>query len=667
MAKISHFAVRFTNLDRDVLVIKGAPDQANPALCQGKVVLVVSEPTHFRRLSLRLTATMIIDQVETAPVGLGQRNRQIRFDRVLYDHTWDDQELTEELIRQLEQKLPAPAVLRNKSLSQLSSLGLFTSLLRNSSTTTLLGMGKQNPLNVGAYEVPFKAVLPGLIPETVEGLPGGSVVYRIVASLDKSAKLSSSHVTAKKRFRVVRTLTVDSVELSDSVAVDNTWPGKVEYSLNVPAKAAAIGLGFPVLFNLVPLVKGLRLGNIRMELLEEFTYVNNSPPPYNGERSVCHKTIKAPPVQEFDDHWDVTSFLQIPPSLAKCTQDCNIENMLKVRHKIKVVIALINADGHTLELRASMPVQLFISPFVTIQGQLDMWLPLNRLQHYRDGEDEPEETLFRGQDTTTGANNGNNASSGIVAPPQYQNHIYDRLWSDVLPVESPAGSGAATPLPALSSLEHVNLMFQMHTIDTQLLHDRLRSLDVTCDHSGDDDYFTVGGRRLNPALALATPQRSMLLTPLHLSRVNSLTNVSGDELSRVPLYLEAMRLSSLTDLSPAYIPPATTRPRIAVTTSSDSGIGGSTPGGNLGARTRSQRSLTSLGSSLPTMLRSALLLGIPIISLASRSTSRRQLHSPVGSHGSNVVFTMTPSSHSPPVLSEMPTKRRGLRNANVSN
>lgn len=652
MAKISHFAVRFTNLDRDVLVIKGAPDQANPALCQGKVVLVVAEPTHFRRLSLRLTATMIIDQVELVALGHSSRQRQIRYDRVLYDYTWDDLELTEELIRQLEQKLPAPAILRNKSLSQLSSFGLFTLLLRQLSLTTLLGMGKQNVLNVGAYEVPFKAVLPGSIPETVEGLPGGSVVYRIVASLDKSAKLSSHHMTAKKRFRVVRTLTTDALELSDSVAVDNTWPGKVEYSLNVPAKAAAIGLGFPVLFNLVPLVKGLRLGDIKMELVEEFTYVNHSPPPYNGERKVCSKTIRAPPVQEYDDHWDVTSFLQIPPLLAKCTQDCNIENMLKVRHKIKVAIALINADGHTSELRAGMPVMLFISPFVTIQGQLDMWLPLNRLQHYRDGEDEPEETLFQGQQTPTETT----TTSGIVAPPQYENHIYDRLWNDVSPIALPTGSGTATPLPGLNLLDHVNLMFSMHTIDTQLLHDRLRLLDVSYEHnSGDDDYFGASGRRSHPALALATPVRSVLLTPLHLSRGNSFTNLSGDELLRVPLYSEAMRLVLLTDLSPAYIPPLLARPRIAVT-SSDSGSGGASPGGSLGARTRSQRSLTLLAGLLSLMLRSALLPGIPI-ALALRG--RRQLASPVGSQG-NVVFTMTPSSQSPPAP-EIALKRRGIR------
>lgn len=568
MVKLAQFQVKLTNLEHDVLVVKGLPDTANDVYFQGKIILAATEPTPFKRLSLKLTAHLLVDEVENLASG----KRLIRYDKMLYDYVWDSDELTDELVKLLEAKLsnlasnpPAGMLLqlrnkslgnlttfgRNKSATHLSSFGLLTSLSRNSSSSTLSAMGKGQAMPLGQYEVPFLAVLPGLIPETVEGLPGGLVTYRIVALLDRPGKLGSHRVDAKKRFRVVRTLTTDAVELTDSVAVDNTWPNKIEYSLNVPSKAAAIGLGFPVLFNLVPLLKGLRLGTIRMELVEQYSYVSFQPPPYTAERVVCTKKIKNPIAEalEFEDNWEIDSFLKVPASLAKCTQDCDIELLLKVRHKIKFGICLINPDGHTSELRASLPVQLFISPFVTIQGQ-------EGNLHCDDAEEVPEELLFSGQQVDEPR------LSGIVAPPQYQNHIYDRLWLDVSPIESPVNLGSATPMRALSS-DQVNNVFNMHQLDSAHLSDRLRKLNLVQENAGEEeDYFTFLAGSLSASTA--SPPR----TPIHISRVNSLTNIStsGGELSRVPSYLEAMRLGSLTDLSPAYRPLFTMSPAIMTPT-----------------------------------------------------------------------------------------------------
>ena len=34
--------------------------------------------------------------------------------------------------------------------------------------------------------------------------------------------------------------------------------------------------------------------------------------------------------------------------------------------------------------------------------------------------------------------------TGLLAPPMYERHIYDRLWSDISPVATPLASGPAT-------------------------------------------------------------------------------------------------------------------------------------------------------------------------------------------------------------------------------
>lgn len=645
MGKVSLFNIRLTNLDHDVLVVKGLPDRANSVLLQGNVALALLEPTTVKRVLLKLTCTLLVDQMDKSTLTNGSvSNRLVRFDKVLYEHSWDDLELTGELIKQSESKVdsaPSPPAhmaggggllgFRNKSSNHLSLLsrnsssstlsrmgnanaslnvspilsrnGSSTRLSRNGLSSTLSHLNSRHVIALGNYEIPFSAIFPGSIPETVEGLPGASVVYRMVAQIDKGNKISQQPIIAKKRFRVVRTLTTDSEEFSDSVAVDNTWPNKVEYSLNVPSKAAAIGLGFPVSFNLVPLLKGLRLGKIKMELVEQYSYVSHNPPPYVGERTVCAKSIPAPDLEDnYSDSWDITSFLKVPPSLAKCTQDCEIESFLKVRHKIKFVIGLINPDGHTLELRANLPVQLFISPFVKIRGQLDMLLASNRLKNYRDGEDEPDEMLFP-------ANNElkEEGFSGIVAPPQYQNHFYDRLWDDVLPIESPAVSGAATPMHNSSS-EEVNLMFNMQAIDCQKLSERLKKLNVS--EEGDEDYFSVPTQNLLPS----SPQTR---TPIHISRVNSLSNLSS-LLERVPSYSEAMRLGSLLDLLPVYEPP---RPDLRVA---------------FNDLTRRAGDDSPVSVISPVISRDSSMGGIPI--------NRRSAPSP---SGGGAVFTMAPVSTLP--------------------
>ena len=68
------------------------------------------------------------------------------------------------------------------------------------------------------------------------------------------------------------------------------------------------------------------------------------------------------------DQWQIDTIINIPSSLSKCTQDVDLSTNVRVRHKLKFNIGLINPDGHTSELRATLPIQLFISPFVTVRG-----------------------------------------------------------------------------------------------------------------------------------------------------------------------------------------------------------------------------------------------------------------------------------------------------------
>lgn len=681
----SLFDIRLKN-DHDVLVLKGSEHDAASALLSGKIALSVNEPLTVKKMTLRLYGTLRLNWTDTVTTPKGNYPKPNRFEKKVYEYNWDSSEINKYLnnlyensnnnansIGSLSRNHSTTSLksfghsLRSKSSNNLSHLSSLTNssssnlanLSHASSSSNLSGNSKTHTLVQGNYEIPFSAILPGDMPESVEGLPGCNVSYKLEAIIDRG-KFHNNMVT-KKHVRVIRTLTTDSIELSETVAVDNTWPKKVEYSLNVPSKAIAIGSGTPISFMLVPLLKGLKLGDIKISLNEYYSYVGYIPPPYNGERLVCEKFIPKPNDDDPNfqmDKWEVDTFLKIPPSLSKGSQDCDIQTHIKIRHKLKFVIGLINPDGHVSELRASLPVQLFISPFVTIKAKYEDGDNLNSANNSApdlnrstsqssknnlspndnnddDNDDDDEEAIFTSDPHSashtsltqlaidSGANSPNgdlrsNSNSftsftGMIAPPLYEKHIYDRLWSDVSPIESPVSSGAATPRNNLYGSSRplsndVQNQFQMSPLDSVQLNENLRQLSLqrqlqesmeNTPNSGSNtprdrpvfnldgessnqnpevtsgDYFTRGRPIINHRASseglqmtasplsssanngLVTPGAGLQSPPVHLSRAASENNVINPAtLSKVPTYSQAIRSDNHDEvLSPAYEPP----------------------------------------------------------------------------------------------------------------
>ncbi|RKP30733.1 hypothetical protein METBISCDRAFT_23065 [Metschnikowia bicuspidata] len=611
------FDVRLKNLDHEIIILKGNEQSAASKYIEGRIVLSVTESLSLKKISLRLMAHLRLQYVDNKKAQLG--SRPTRMYKKIFEYVWDSNEFFKYLQEfgdpsaagSHQAQVPSPgskphntlAMSKSNSLkgstSSLKNLGLSLRSLSSSSlntatcnsSSTSLSSKNANILVSGNYEIPFSAILPGDMPESVEGLPGASVTYRLEALIDRG-KFHNAMYT-KKRVRVVRTMAEDSVELSETMAVDNTWPNKVEYSLSVPSKAIAIGSGTLVSITLVPLLKGLRMGPIKMTLMEMFGYTGYLPPPHLGERVVCKKDIPAPAEDDprvQSDKWDFNFFLRIPLSLSKCTQDVEVVPHLKVRHKLRVVIGLINPDGHVSELRASLPVQLFISPFVSVTGHVDDDNnDTNPLEN--SGEPHAEEFLFfsdshnmfatdlhdgeSGEDSN-GLRSNESVSSfiGLVAPPVYEQHVNDRLWSDISLIDSPMNSGTVTPRSLYSRPTGEALQFSMAPIDTVVLAENLRQLSVqrqlqesieavrsnsyrgTTESEGDSNYFFRPIFLHSPSLSfqqmngLVSPRSA---SPMH-SRRGSDFNI-GSITNKIPSYSEALKAGVEDTLSPMYVPP----------------------------------------------------------------------------------------------------------------
>lgn len=203
-------------------------------------------------------------------------------------------------------------------------------------------------------------MLPGDFCESVEGIPEASITYHLKATVARGKLAYDLH--AKKRLRVIRTLESSALEFLHAMSVENIWPNKVEYSVVIPQKAVVFGTSIPLETRFTPLLKGLKIGDITCRLMEVHEILVTTPTGHNmrehkREREVKHWTLSVNNEEHWNDMiedsgqegWILNTQLDLPRKLGKCMQDTNVHG-IKIRHKLKLVVALHNPDGHVSEV-----------------------------------------------------------------------------------------------------------------------------------------------------------------------------------------------------------------------------------------------------------------------------------------------------------------------------
>jgi hypothetical protein len=139
--------------------------------------------------------------------------------------------------------------------------------------------------------------------------------------------------------RVVRTLNAGALELSQTMSVENLWPNKVEYSISIPNKAVVFGSSIPVDIVLIPLLKGLSVGKVTCSLKELHNFsIPHKENTRSDMRSIITQTfeggdmVQEPHEDEDFGRWNLHQRVELPKTLARCVQDCEVES-IKVRHK----------------------------------------------------------------------------------------------------------------------------------------------------------------------------------------------------------------------------------------------------------------------------------------------------------------------------------------------
>jgi arrestin-related trafficking adapter 4/5/7 len=321
------------------------------------------------------------------------------------------------------------------------------------------------------YEWPFDCILEGSLPESVEGLKDAWIIYRLKVEIGRKR---GKDIVIRKPLRIVRTLDPSALELAHAMSVENIWPNKIEYSISVPSKAIIFGSFLRVDFKLIPLLKGLVIGQISTQVREEQEFIVDPAwgvSALGGGQTKHDRTIASDLytidaekdeqiIDEAAEGFQFSRFVELPKTLNACLQDCNVKG-IKVRHKVKFNVQLHNPDGHISELRANLPVAFYISPN----------LPINENNDLVDQSPQASRAAVE--------NDMNHC-----APPLYGAHQLDKLYSEVDP------SGYLTPAAGPGTP-------YLHS--RQPSHENLRSLDAIASSHGTSGISTPLGGSISPA------------------------------------------------------------------------------------------------------------------------------------------------------------------------
>lgn len=220
-------------------------------------------------------------------------------------------------------------------------------------------------LGAGEHKWDFELLLPGDLPQSLEA-EGGQVVYRLKAMVERTAFLQN--LVKKQVVQIVRCMLPSEFELVQTLEIHNTWAEKMMYDILLPSKVYARGGLIPITFHITPIATKLRVRCLTGTLKEYCTYTANECTKTDTRIvKLLRKENPFPPhdntltLQDGPTTWTQVLSLDIPPmssQLAFCDAD---NDMIRIRHKLKFVICLINADGHLSELRCSVPIIIISS------------------------------------------------------------------------------------------------------------------------------------------------------------------------------------------------------------------------------------------------------------------------------------------------------------------
>ncbi|KAI8983478.1 hypothetical protein BDB01DRAFT_760426 [Pilobolus umbonatus] len=287
-------------LENDHIILHGTAEESGGVILRGAVILNCSEMTKVKAITLRFIGKVRVNWLEGKTAGTGSTQSHHREERTLITHEWS-------------------FLKHNRKIYHLPE---------------------------GHYKWDFELPLPGDLPESIS-YEQGEVFYKLRATVERPT--FSLNYKDKKDLHVSRLLLPSSLALTQSLIVSNEWANKLTYDISVPSKLYALGTMIPITFLFVPLTEHLQIRMVSCMLKEYITLSTSNHSRVEG-KIIQHITDSHFASEE--DPWSKTELLPIPDAVKTDSSG----DLIKIRHKVKIIVSIRNYDGHISELRAAIPV-----------------------------------------------------------------------------------------------------------------------------------------------------------------------------------------------------------------------------------------------------------------------------------------------------------------------
>lgn len=221
-------------------------------------------------------------------------------------------------------------------------------------------------LKEGSYPYEFELALPGDLLESTNVSNLYTVQYQLKATIERSTFIPN--ISTRKTIYISRQFLPITQDFCEPFAIANQWANKLDYEISLPSKIFTHGDKIPVTIRITPLSNKLKVRHLSCALKE---YMICRPTPqqrlFNTRPKAHGKVLFATQDDTFGRsnashdanfiEWTKTQVIQLPNSYNEL--QCDIHNdTVRVRHKIKFILSLVNEDGHVSELRASLPITI---------------------------------------------------------------------------------------------------------------------------------------------------------------------------------------------------------------------------------------------------------------------------------------------------------------------
>ncbi|KAI8390271.1 hypothetical protein BD560DRAFT_380467 [Blakeslea trispora] len=230
----------------------------------------------------------------------------------------------------------------------------------------------------GTYSYAFELALPGNLLESTY-IPGFyTVQYKLKGTVERGKLLPN--ISEKTRILVSRLSSVPTNELLEPSIVTHRWSDKLNFEVSLPKRFYTYGDTIPIsaIVCLNSSATNLRLESLT-SYFKEHAYCRRQSYDRSQKRilySVSNGQFK--PSEHNSGQWSLVQNVKLPSSPFELQCDNKNENIC-IRHKLKVILSVINKEGFTSQVTVNLPIVIAASTQAVLPSydEIGLTLPYN--------------------------------------------------------------------------------------------------------------------------------------------------------------------------------------------------------------------------------------------------------------------------------------------------